>query len=239
MFLTEIQYREATARKLDGILGTEAREWATRHESDSLEVVIRGRLVNNLPNEILLTCRDHPASGRSVWYGHRNQSVFIIGGTEVELGESILSSRQEVTFEWIDRRSKEDWINIFNLHHRNLFNDPEFQIPRLTLLETIRAASRREPLDWARRSKVKRSGFQLVCEPRTTERVATVWKAEVKKVPVEVAGRDEHDRIVFGERKGTIQGPLDDSVVYYRATFDSTLALIDTPKRRVLAGRQL
>lgn len=152
LFLTEAEYRRAAARDLDGILGSEARQWATGTDADSLEVVIRGRLVNNLPHEILLTCRDHFASGRIVWSMHRNQSVFIIGGAEVELGRTILPEEREVTFEWIDRRSKENWIDIYRLNQSSL-------LPRLTLFEVIRAFWRREPLDFARHNKVGISGF--------------------------------------------------------------------------------
>jgi hypothetical protein len=234
LLLTEVEYRGATEPEPSRF------SWAVPEvDADSLEVVIRGRLVNNIPHEVLLTCWDHPACGRTTWYRYRNQSVFLIGGVEVELGRAILSEKQEAPFMWIDRRPSKEWINIHNLHTSNLWNDPELRIPRLTLPEIIYVLLCRDSLDWARRNKVQRSGFRLVCEPRTMQRVATIWQAEVVKTPVETSGRDGHNRITFGERIGTVRGPVDDSVVHYRVGFDSTLAVINTPKRRRLAGRGL
>ncbi|MFF3430095.1 hypothetical protein [Streptomyces sp. NPDC002602] len=237
LFLTEIEYRRATARDLGGLIGAEARRWAADQEADSLEVVVQGRLVNNLPHEMLVTCRDHSNSGRSVWYAYRNQSAFIVNDTEVELGQLVLSAEQETTFTWIDRRPKSDWISIYKLHTLNRLNDPELGIPRLSLLDTVQTLFRRAPRDWVRRNKIKRSGFQIICEPRTAQRIATVWEAEVIKAPVEIAGRDEIDRLIFDDWIGMISGPLDDRVLHYRVRFDPTLALINMPKHRRLAGR--
>jgi hypothetical protein len=237
LFLTEIEYRHATARDLTGIVGAEARRCAAHEDADFLEVVVRGRLVSNLPREMLLTFRDHPKSGRTRSFPHRNQSVFVVAGTEVERGEAILSAEQEATFEWFDRRPRSEWIGIHNLHTRNLWDAPELRLPQLTWRETMRAVTRREPLSWARRNKINRSGFRIVCEPRSMQRIAAVWDTEIVKPPVEVAGRDEEDRILFQEWIGIIPGPLDDSVVHYRLDFDSTLAQLNPPKLVRLAGR--
>lgn len=237
LFLTKIEYRHPTARVSKGIIGVEARRWATEREKDSLEVVIEGQLINTRAHEILLTCGDHENSGRSVWYSYRNQSVFILGGTEVELGHAILPPGREVSFVWIDRRPREEWIAIHNLHHRNTWGDPELEIPRLTPFEEIKSVIRREPLTWARERKVKRSGFRIICESRMTQRMATVWEAEVVRPPVRAAGRDENDAITFEARTESLRGPLDDRVVHYRVDLDSTLALMVPPKRRWLVGR--
>ncbi|MFE7315668.1 hypothetical protein ACFU7T_21690 [Streptomyces sp. NPDC057555] len=237
LFLTKIEYRHPKARDPKSLIGMEAEKWATEYEKDSLEVVIEGQLINTRPHEILLTCRDHENSGRSVRYPYRNQSVFILGGREVELGHTILPPGREVSFMWVDRRSREEWIAVYNLHHRNTWGDPEREIPRLTPFEAIKAAIRREPLTWARERKVKRSGFRIVCESRMTQRMATVWEAEVIQPPIQVTGRDENGVITFEARTESLRGPLDDRVVHYRVDLDSTLALVVPPKRRWLVGR--
>ncbi len=174
LFLTEIEYRHAAARDLTGLVGAEARRCVAQEDADSLEVVVRGRLVNNLPREILLTLHDHRQSGRNRSFSHRNHSVFVIAGAEVELGEAVLSPEQEATFEWFDRRPRGDWINIHNLHTRNIWDAPELFLPRLTLGGTVRAIARREPLVWARRNEIYRSGFRIICEPRNMQRVAAI-----------------------------------------------------------------
>jgi hypothetical protein len=237
LFLAEIQYRPATARPLGGYLGATARRWAQQEDADELEVVIRGRLVNNLPRELLLTCRDHPNSGRTTHYTYRNQSVFTIDGAEVKLGNTVLGPSSEASFEWIDRRPRSDWISIRNLFTRNQFDYPEFRIPQLTWGEKVRAIVHREQLAWARVNKVKRSGFRLICETRSLQRVAAIWDAEVVQPPIESSVRDSNGRITFKERSGKIRGPLDDRIVHYRLNFDTTLAQINPPKLLKLQGR--
>ncbi|GAA4858710.1 hypothetical protein GCM10023222_07300 [Saccharopolyspora cebuensis] len=236
LFLDEIEYRRSD---LETMRKVEARRHQAEFDVDGLEVVIRGRLVNNLDQEILLTCRDHPHSGRSIWFSLKNESVFYVEGEEVRLADAVLPAGKEATFMWVDRRPKQDWINIYKLQNRNTWGDRELEIPRLSWYEVMRTLVRRERLHQARQGKIDRSGFDLICEPRTTERVATVWFAEVVSVPVEITGRDENERITFGERIETVSGPLDDKTVYYRARFDSTLALVDVPKMRYLIGRQI
>ena len=207
LFLTEVQYRRPQAAEEEGIIGAEAARWVEHGDADSIEVVIRGRLVNNLPQEILLTCRDHPDSGRKLWYSYRNQSVFLLGSTEVELGRAVLSAGEEVAFTWIDRKPKNDWVDIYRLYCQSIFNDRDLRLPDLTPREVLSAVIHRYPLGLARRDKVKRIGFRLVCEPRTQQRVATVWRAEVCRAPVEVTGRDQDNRVAFGESLETFTGP--------------------------------
>lgn len=239
LFLTKIEYRHATARELETLLGAEARKWATEWDKDNLEVIIEGKIINMLPHEILLTCRDHENSGRKVWYSYRNQSVFIVDGRELELGTTVLSPGQETTFVWIDRRTRGEWIAIYNLRSRNMWNDPELEIPRLTPFEIIQAMLKHEPFVWKRENKAKRSGFRIICEPRTKQRMATVWEAEVIQPPIRPAGRNEAGSITFEERTEVLGGPLDDRVVHYRIDFDTTLTSVSPSKRQWLVGRQI
>ena len=239
LVLTEIEYRKPVAGETRSYsIDSKTYESHIEFEPDSLEVVVRGRLVNLTQHEVLLTCRSHPNSGRTIYYSLRNQSVFILGGMEVHLGQAILPEGQQVTFEWIDRRPKDDWIGIYNLHHENFDNDPELRLPSLTPYEIVRAVCRLHSFHWVRSEKVKRSGFLLVCESRIAERVATILRVEVVKPPIETGGRGEDGRIFFEEWLGTLSGPIDDSVLLYRVDFDSTLALINPPKLRTLPGRQ-
>ncbi|WP_189160703.1 hypothetical protein [Lentzea pudingi] len=237
LVLSEVEFRRATARDWDGILGAEARRSLHDEDADSLEVVVRGRLISNVQHEVLLTCRDHSRAGRDIWYSHRNQSVFLLGEKEVELGNAILSGGETVEFTWIDRRSRAEWIDIHNLGSRNPWGDPELELPRLTWWEKLMAGFRGRDFELVRRHKVKRVGFRVVCEPRIVPRVATVWLAEVTMAAVVSAGRDEAGRVAFEDRIQRVPGPIDDAVIRYRGGFDATLALVDPPRWLNLVGR--
>lgn len=236
IFLEEIEYRKCS-RKIPA--GEERRRFQAEFDPASLEVVIRGRIVNNLDQEVLLTCRDHPKSGRDSWRSLWNESVFFVDGREIELSDAVLPAGRGVSFMWIDRRSRGDWINIQNVCYGRYWGNPEGDLPRLSWLEAAGSLLRMEGLVEARRKRVGTCGFEVICEPRTTERVATVWRAEVRDFPVRVSGRDANDRVTFEDRIAVVSGPLDDETVYYRARFDSTLALIEVPKMRYLAGRRM
>jgi hypothetical protein len=148
----------------------------------------------------------------------------------------VLPPETEAKFTWIDRRPISDWADIYRLHISNNFNYPELRIPALPFREKVMAVLRRQPLAYARERKVARSGFRVVCETRSSERVATVWRAEVQKAPV-MGVRDMSGRLVFKESLGAVSGAIDDTDVFYRVDFDSSLALLDIPKIRHLPGR--
>jgi hypothetical protein len=223
LVLTEIEYR-----RVDPSLNF----------PDSFEVVVQGRLVNNTQYDVLLTCRDHPNSGRDWRRPVDNEGVFFIGGNEVSLGWAVLAEEQEASFMWIDRRPKADCIDIYNLNNRHSWIEaPELNLPRLKWHEMPLALWRYRSFYWARQEKVKRSGFLLACDSRMTERVTTVWQAEVVRTPIETFDRDENGKIVFKEWVGTLPGPLDDSILYYRIRFDSTLASVRPRKRSTVQGR--
>lgn len=235
--LAEVEYRVATARDLEGIVGAEAHRWASDSDADHLEVVVRGRLVNNCPHELLLTLHDHPNSGRSSWYRHRNQSVFLLDKTEAHLGWAILPGGTEVSFEWIDRRSRDEWIAIHELDNPADGTNSPLLSPvswRDHLRATVDASTRSH----LRRQKVARSGFYVVCESRAAERIAMIWHAAVTASPVTVTGPDINTkRRQYGENLRVIQGPIDDDVVRYRVTFDAVLAQLRAPRWRRLRGR--
>ncbi|MDQ3578609.1 MAG: hypothetical protein M3443_13650 [Actinomycetota bacterium] len=235
--LTEVEYRVATARELESIVGAEARKWASDYEADHLEVVARGRLVNNCPYELLLSLRDHPNSGRSTLCGYRNQSVFLLDSIEVKYGWAILPGGAEVSFEWIDRRSPDEWIALHELDNPADGTSSPLLAPvswRNYLRATVDLNARID----LRRTKIARSGFYVVCESRATERVATIWHAAVAATPVTITGRDSRtDRLQYEENLRLIPGPIDDDTIRYRVTFDAVLAQLHTPRWRRLRGR--
>jgi hypothetical protein len=231
LLLTLVEYRaSAGARKDYGTLaeadasndGPEADGRYDRPEGgrdDSLEVVVQGRLRNNRSDEVIVTCADHPNSVRTYYATAGNESVFLIDGAQVNW-QAILPGAQEVSFEWIDRRPRSDWIRLYELHGG-------MSVPVLTLLGLIRAIAIRSQLGFTRAQRERQSGFVLSCEPRATERVATIWRAEVIKAPVRTAGFDEHDRPVYINLTETVQGPFDDSVIKYRLDFGSNVTFLE------------
>lgn len=234
--LTEVEHRAPTALDLDGIVGVEARSWAERHEADSIEVVARGRLVNNTDHELLITVHDHPQSRRRTWYPYRNQSVMLLDGTPIGY-RAVLSASGEAAFEWIDRRTQQEWITIRGLKDADDGTSSPFQRP-LSWRDFLRipfdsyAASRVE------QRKIARSGFYVVCESRASERVGTIWYAEVVAAPVTI---DEYDvdteQTTYKPSLQTIVGPIDDDIIRYRFTFDPAHALLRPPQVRYLRGR--
>ncbi|MFE5501333.1 hypothetical protein ACFQ73_02125 [Amycolatopsis japonica] len=234
--LTEVEFRPPTALA-GGLLQSEAELWATTYEPESAEIVARGRLVNNTDNELLLTLRDHPNSRRTTWYSYRNQSVFLLNGVEAQPGRAILPAGGEVTFEWIDRRSSAEWVTIYNLgtRYRSWTSSPV--PPRPAWRRYVRALITLDIAAFTSRA-IARSGFYVVCDSRADERVATIWHAEVVATPVTLAGRNfDTNELEYETNPRTVAGPIDDDTIRYRVTYDSTLALLKTPKKRYLHGR--
>jgi hypothetical protein len=235
--LTEVEHRAPTAPDPDGLLGYEARSWAERHESDSVEVVARGRLVNNTEHELLLTLHDHPQSHRRGRYRYRNQSVLVLDGTPTELNRAILPAGAEAAFEWIDRRTQREWITISDLKQAHDGTSSPF-VPALSWRDYVRAPFDRFSAMRVAERKIDRSGFYLVCESRANERVATIWYAEVVETPITI---DDHNidtgQTTYKPSHRKFPGPIDDEIIRYRVTFDPVLALLRTPKKRYLRGR--
>lgn len=235
--LTEVEHRTPTAMDLDGILGGEARSWAERHEADSIEVAARGTLVNNTDHELLLTLHDHPQSRRRTWSWHRNQSVLVLDGIPASLNRAILPAGGEAAFEWIDRRTVEEWVTISGIKSAHDGTSSPF-VRALSWRDYIRAPIDRYSALRVGERKIVRSGFYLVCETRACERVATIWFAEVVAAPVTI---DEYDidtqRTTYKPSFRTIAGPIDDDTIRYRVTFDPVLALLRPPRTRYLRGR--
>jgi hypothetical protein len=234
--LTEVEHRAPTALNLDGIIGDEARSWAERHEVDSIEVVARGRLVNNTDHELLITAHDHPQSRRRTWYRYRNQSVWVLDGTPIR-HRTVLPAGGEAAFEWIDRHTQQEWIIIHGLEDADDGTSSPFQRP-LSWRDFLRVPFDSHADRRVDQRKIARSGFYLVCESRASQRVATIWYAEVVEAPVTI---DEYDvnteQTTYKPSFQTIAGPIDDDIIRYRFTFDPVHALLRPPPVRYLRGR--
>ncbi|MFC8797019.1 hypothetical protein ACFT2C_04755 [Promicromonospora sp. NPDC057138] len=86
LLLTQLEYRRCDTWLETG----EKRLHPPQTDAEALEVVVRGQLVNNLAQEVLVICRDHPRSGRTSWRGLLNESVFFLDGKEMTPGHAIL-----------------------------------------------------------------------------------------------------------------------------------------------------
>lgn len=240
LIIDSVSFREPTAVEYDSILlAGESRAWAER-DADHIEVVVCGRMRNNLGQELLVTFWEHPTDSREVTYQHRNHSVWRLDGRIVEFGRAVLSPKAQCSLTWVDRRPRTVWTEIYKLRQRNEWNDPELELPKLGLVDRLRLL-RRPGAAYARylrARKIPRVGFQVIAETRATERVATVWTAEVTKAPIATAGRDEQGRVMVVADYQTIEGPIDDDVIYYRVAYDPVLASVDRPSTILLKGRE-
>ncbi|MGW4521132.1 hypothetical protein [Amycolatopsis sp. NPDC004378] len=237
LVLTEVEHRPATARDQGGIVGAEARTWAEQHEADSLEVVARGQLTNNTGHELLVTLRDHPRSRRQGRYSFRNQSVFILDCAEVDLGRTVLPAGADVTFEWIDRRTRQEWTVIHGLGDACDGTSSPFAVG-LSWRDYLKAPFDSYAAERVRQRTIARSGFYIVCESRATERVATIWHAEVVQAPIAISGHNpDTGRVTYGPAARSVTGPIDDDIIRYRVTADPALALLRPPRLRYLRGR--
>ncbi|MDX8029400.1 hypothetical protein SK803_04220 [Lentzea sp. BCCO 10_0856] len=186
-----------------------------------LEVVVRGSLTNNTRHDILLT---HKPYGRD-WVNRDGECSVVFKRTNGRL----LKPGSSDDFECIIGRSAVSWSSINS---------------RLTLKRFMRRfdlSDVRRLVRWSdvvmlsieyffmRRYFTERCEFMFVCEPRFTERVATVWRVQIRQSPVlkEEAKSGEPKYSVLA---GHLHGPFDDSILFYRGEFDSTLAQIKPSK---------
>jgi hypothetical protein len=226
LLLTELEYRRcdtAAGHKFDG-----HRRSPALPDSGALEVVVRGQLLNNLDQEVLLTFRDHPLSGRKHWRGAANEAMFYLDGALTELGNAILPAGRQATFVWVDRRPRSQWAVVHGVYMIDGWTDRlkglRGRLRGRTSYEVLDDLTRHVSLFWVWMTSVRRSGFELVCEPRTRPRVATVWTAQVVQPALWAWRFGQHDDDPTDDRIGKITGPLDDRSLYYRARFDSTLS---------------
>jgi len=241
LVVTSVAFRDATAIEYDDepLLAAESAAWA-EGDIDHIEVVVRGRIKNSLGQELLLTLRDHPQSRREVWYEHRNHSNWCLDdGRPCRLGQLVLAPDADHAFTWIDRRHQHEWEAVYLAHSRSRWQDEELSLPRLRIADLPRLLRRptRDHVRFLRKQRLPRVGFRVIAEPRTQERVAAVWTAEVTKAPLFPAARRESDHPLFEKDYQIFEGPVDDDVVYYRLGYDTALASINRPSLVYVPGR--
>lgn len=238
--LTEIEFRQPTPRSGDSLLARMS-VFEANQDDDSIEVVLYGAVANKVSQEILLTFFDHKLSQRREWYPQCNHDVVYLDGVEVGLGRAVLMPKEQRKLVWIDRRPRQQWIDLFNLHHPDKWGDRKSPPPALTFAERLRCLLGRPALlglrvASAREQKIARIGFRLVAETRARERSSTTWIVEVIETPV-VPGRNDKDEVVFADHLRVIKGPLDDPVVYSRFNFDVSLVSPEHQPVVMLSGR--
>jgi hypothetical protein len=220
------------------LLEAESQRWL-EVESDHLEIVVKGQLRNSLDQELLLTLRDHPTSDRLIWYRHRNQDVWCLGGQPVELGRSVLAARSETMFTWTDRQPPEMWATLRRSRTADAGDTQARKAPRLHPSDLLMLARNPRPSFAAalRAARLPRIGFRIVAETRASERLATIWNAEVRADPSTLYDRTKKKFFDPADGPYTIQGPIDDDVIRYRVSYDPVLASVDRRRMIRLVGR--
>ncbi|WP_193105072.1 hypothetical protein [Brachybacterium sp. FME24] len=200
------------------------------------EVILNGILVNHGARPMLLTFRD--TDPRNWRFPLQNQRVVLIDGEDRD--QATIDPSESLRFTWVDRRSFEAWREHHVAHEeRNMWDDEELEPPRPTFFESFRmmCSRRYRPyLEWKREIH-ERSGFRIVVDSRTVERVSTVWSVQLGQSPLETAGRDEASQKLLWQIRSPASSPIDDDVVMYRCGQDATLAQLEEPLFRTVPGR--
>ncbi len=204
------------------------------------EIVISGCLTNCTSEQMLLTLRN--TNRTSVRYPTRNEGVFLIGGKDVL--QAVLAPKETIRFKWVDRRSFEEWRQLYvATERRNLFGDTSLKPPRLSMRRRLRAllAGPRSPFgdaEWAwGQELISQFGFEIVADSRMAERVSTVWSATLARAAITPSGRDEQSSELYWKLAGKPTEAIDDDVVIYRCRYDATLAQVTPPTWRHVPGR--
>lgn len=204
------------------------------------EVVICGELFNTTPDSALLTIRRSKDS--DIRYPLQNEGLFLVDGQD--RNEWPLAAGGQANFTWIDRRSFEAWRHLYvATQTRNIWSDADLRTPSLHFWAGITSAVRKfinPSYDVVGRWKehiVTGSGFKVVADNRTVERVSTVWCAALSKAPIEAFGRDADSGDLTWRLCRDPTGNIDDDIVHYRCYPDTTLAQISPPNYRAVPGR--
>lgn len=202
------------------------------------EIVINGQLKNNTNEELLLTFRGLKDSIR---YPLQNEGLLLVGG--VERSFAVLAPGKRLLFTWIDRRSFDSW----RLLHLALANPSEQKylgmkfaderlIPQLRKdLKSVREPEKENKLKIAG-LLVQGSAFEIIAEKRMTERVATIWRAELRESAIKPVRSGPSDEILWKLSHRPV-GDIDDNVLNFRYSANTALAQIEVPFVRRLPGR--
>ncbi|MCR3752261.1 hypothetical protein LX88_006255 [Lentzea californiensis] len=238
MYIDEVEYRQSDAVEfepeselnespIDKLLKG-ARRYGLRQlegltEDGDFEVVVRGRIVNNVSHELLLT-----SYYNAPWFGDHGTTTLDMQGID-----HVLSPGLTVHFEYVLRRPKRVWVRINKWLTRRQYMECETAGLVVSRSYKVQAAIDLA-IDYVLRlghnRMIERCGFTFVCEPRFAERVATVWRLQVRLSPVELVEGAQGEEPRYIGRVGLLGGPFDDEVIYYRGELDGTLARLEPPK---------
>lgn len=189
---------------------------------DFIEVVVKGSLTNNTSHDVLLTHKPFGAK----WINYDGEcTVTFARGRGRLLGPGFFDD-----FECVIRRSASSWHNVNKRLTRKRFSrhfEDRDGLPRG--MRWIAGLTRDVMYFFKYYAETERCEFMFVCDPRFTERVATVWRAQVRRTPL-LAVESETGESVYTAFAGRLRGPFDDSTLLYRGEFDSTLAQIKQSK---------
>lgn len=211
--------RPVTQRLMSPLTGSLRRIKDLPDEGD-FEVVVRATIQNNTGHEVLLTGR------ASIPIGAHNKFKVVFKKVDQMVMRPNATQQIEVVF----RGSKRVWLLLNKRWSRRefvgLLSDGAYEFPPPQIFAWL---EREFHYFFRLRYKTQRCEFWLVCEARFSERVATVWKLQVRRSPVAVT-EDDSDEVRYVGLEGVLYGPFDDTTIYYRGEFDSTLARIKRPK---------
>ncbi len=246
--LDEVEYRWSSSGIVltpggatDAVVTREA--LVTLNEASSMglhaEIVLRGRLVNQRSSQMLVTYKGSWAD--EVRYPLQNQSLFLIDGEEQQ--HMTVAANGSLDFVWVDRRSIDQWRQLYIAAEQPRAKDEELQIPRGSFWERVadEVQSLRDPRYdrsslW--RAKIRENnGFRLVVERRAAERIATVWTVTPHQAPVDRREWEHGEKKWRWGLREAVNAPIDDEVIFYRYTRDATLAQVDPPRERWVPGR--
>jgi hypothetical protein len=192
-------------------------------EQSRFEVVVRGKLVNNIEHDVLLTFRP----GGRKWINFDGDHTLKFARSNGHL----LMAGQSDSFEYVVRRSTASWLSVNRHLTRKRFAQRYIDPRDASAVLRVLIAFMREVEYWFKyRYVTERCELMFVCEPRFTERVATVWRVQIRKVPVSQIQANGDGAALFHAHVGLLEGPFDDSIVFYRGEFDSTLAQLEKPR---------
>lgn len=204
----------------------------------AVEIIIRGSLRNRSKLQQLITVRG--ANNR--WNPLLNEQLFIVDGQEIN--SFVLDADTEVEFIWCDRRSVDEWRQLYREFNPTLpaWDENERNPENKTLMEKLhKAADAMVNLtigeEKYRREQVsEKFSFTLVAEPRIVERVATIWRVAAGRSAIRPVGGDEFQDWQLVARRDK---NVDDDSVIYRCGANTALASLKAPRSgiQVLPGR--
>lgn len=245
MDLMRVQYRWASNRYMWTDTGGPSEpdlavnESVTISDADDkgvkVEIVLKGCLVNNTSEQMLLTVRGMRGGVR---YPLENEGLFVVNGEE--RSRFILEAHSKQEFTWVDRKSIADWRSIYHATDSGASTvDRKFKhsLDHVKLRQRLFGKRSIDLLDWAARVR-EQAGFVVVAESRMETRLSTIWHVEPGQSAIIPDFRSTRSESISWKLRPTVKGPIDDDVILYRYFYSSALAQLDPPSIVHLPGRR-